>query len=409
MLELLLVLVNSGAIQLTIGYAILALFEVVLVQIFHRRRIILNAINKPPIWLLLIANLIYGGWKWALGDRLGFSLIIYTIVPVLAFIAGYTITNTRKVSSISYAKRCIAAIVVGCGLHISLNVATNMGITSRGMTADFFTGTLAATNLGSVNTCIFALLPCLIITTNKKIKIIGLILFGIAVAYAFMIGTRTQVYILIVLVLLSVFIYLRRHYAHGVKLKTIVKWGVVWTLVIAAVTCVYTSDFMGIQTGIKASLLVGRYRDVATAGSDATRMKMFFAGLRNLYQHPLGGDYLVNYTYYHNYWLDFGRVAGTLPVVLIAVMDLIFIRHMFWIFKNRSIDEDLRYAMFGLYVCCFLNFFMEPIMDGYLDLFYRFTLINGLTEGLYDQMKRKTAKTIEPCVPLDVGIVKARE
>lgn len=383
MLELILAVINTGFIPNVYGYLLLAIVGIFLYQLLRRRRILVNSVGEYPLWVLLVTGLMYAFASRSLGISLINGLVSYCMLPVLIFMTGHSITNNSGRGAVRMAERCLCAIAIGCSIHVALNITVNFGI-KRAQTADFFTGNLAATNLGSLNTYIFALLPCLLVTRRKKLRIAGLILFGLSVVYAFILGTRTQPYALIVMLVFSAIIYVRRHYSKGIQYKTLGKWLLVAILLAAITYIAYRMDVGGIRTQILKSNLIYRYsRNAGTAASDASRIRYFFTGLRSLFENPLGGVRIRDIDYFHNYWLDVGGVAGTLPVILIASMDIMFIVHMFRVFRNTAIDEDFRYALLGLYICFFVNFFMEPIMEGYLDLFYRFTLINGLVEGLH--------------------------
>lgn len=384
MLNFILVLINSGVMQRNIAYLALVLYEIFFLQIMTKGKIVINSIAKSPVWLLAVSGLIYGLARDALGERLVTSLIVYCLMPVLIFISGYTITDRKDGKSNLSIEKCLCAIALGCVIHAVLNISANSGLTNRNETVDYFTGRYAAaTNLGSLNTFIFALLPCLIITKRKKIKIIGFIFFALSVIYAFMLGTRTTFYALAIMTLLSFFVYVKRYYSNGIKVNVLLKWCCIAGAVVGAVYGIITTNFLNIRTKIEISTLALRYSDVMTGASDSARLRMFQEGVKNLFVHPMGGNQTNGIHYFHNYWLDVGRVAGVIPVIIIICLDIILFKHMLTLFRNDSISEDLRYALFGIYICFFINFFVEPIMDGYLDLFYRFTLIRGLVEGLY--------------------------
>ena len=265
----------------------------------------------------------------------------------------------------------------------------NIGLTNRGETADFFTGHMAATNLGSLNTYIFALFPCLIITKKKKIKVIGLILFSVSVIYAFILGTRTTVYALIIMTAVSTIIYIKKRYTNKIPINRLIKWILIITAIICVARLIYSNNSFNIRTNIESSTLLLRYNNIETMHSDGIRLKYFKEGFAYLFEHPLGGNKISGLYYFHNYWLDVGRIAGIVPVILLVVLDVMLIRHMLKVFKNKELDEDFRFALLGIYMCVFFNFFMEPIMEGYLDLFFRFIFINGMVEGIYDFGERK--------------------
>ena len=383
MLNLILALINSGVFQINFGYSVLAIYEIFFFQIATRGKIIINALAKSSVWLLAVSGLMYGFALYTLGTRSMFCLVEFCLLPVLTFISGYMITDRNDGKSTLSVEKCLYAIALGCAVRVTLNIVANIGIASRSETVDFFSGRLSATNLGSLNTFIFALLPCLIITKRKKIKVIGLIFFSLSVIYAFILGTRTPIYALVIMTLISFIIYARRHYSDGIKVNVLLKWCCIAVAIVGTVYMILATNFLNVRTRIEASTLVLRYSDTMMGTSDSARLKYFQEGIKNLFAHPMGGNQTNGIRYFHNYWLDVGRIAGVIPVILLVIMDVMLFVHMWKIIKNRSIDEDLRYALFGIYVCVFVNFFFEPIMDGYLDLFYRFIFISGMVEGLH--------------------------
>ncbi len=388
MIEILLIVINSGAFQITNGYIILSLYGIALSQLFKKGRINVGFIKHFPIWLFASSGLIYGLAAFILRGRLTYNLALYCIIPVLIFATGYTITHYSNGNGVLCAVRCLVAIAIGCSIHVLLNILVNINLTNRSETVDFFTGRLAATNLGSLNTYIFALLPCLIITKKKKIKVIGLMIFSLSVIYAFILGTRTTVYALIIMATISTIVYMKKHYSNGITINRLIKWFLIIIAVICIARLMYSINFLNIRTNIEKSTLILRYNDIETKYSDIARKRFFKEGFVYLFEHPLGGNKTSGFNYFHNYWLDVGRIAGIVPVILLIVLDIMLTGHMLKVFINKGLDEDFRFALFGIYICTFINFFMEPIMDGYLDLFYRFTLINGVVEGIHDLGER---------------------
>lgn len=389
MIEILLVAINSGVFNTITGYIILSLYGFFFSQLLRKGKVLVGFIKHIPIWLFASSCLIYGVASSTLGGRLTYNLVLYCIVPILIFATAYTITHYSNGNGVLRAEHCLAAIAVGCSIHVLLNISTNIGLMNRAETADFFSGHLAATNLGSLNTYIFALLPCLIITKKKKIKIIGLILFSMSVIYAFILGTRTTVYALIIMTVVSSIIYVKKHYPSGLPINRLIKWILIITIIICVSRLAYSNNFFNIRRNIETSTLLRRYNNIETTNSDGARLKLFKAGVVYLFEHPLGGNKISGLYYFHNYWLDVGRISGIVPVILLVVLDVMLTRHMLKVFKNKELDEDFRFALLGIYICVFINFFMEPIMEGYLDLFFRFTFINGMVEGIYDFGERR--------------------
>lgn len=383
MMELAIAIVNLDFSPL-ISYLLLSLFAIFIYQPIKSKRLLVNPVIKPTTWLLFLSSILFAyRYSRMYKSRLIVCALSFCVVLLLTYFAGYTFVYANKKRPIQTIKAGLAAIAVGCVTHAVLNSVINLGV-MRESIQDIFAGGMAATNLGASNTFLFALLPCLLITKRKRIKIIGLVFVAIGLVYSFILGTRTQLFALIILSILCFFIYVRRKYRRGLPLKVILKW-VLWVGgVFLILFAVIHWDIGGLKTKFLGSNIVLRYgyNRLSTQASDDVRFQRFLDGIANLYERPLGGNMMSGY--YHNYWLDIGRVAGVIPVAMTVIADIIFISHMFAIFKNITVDEEVRYALLGIYVAFMLNFMMEPIMDGYLGLLYRFTFINGMTEAIYD-------------------------
>ena len=115
--------------------------------------------------------------------------------------------------------------------------------------------------------------------------------------------------------------------------------------------------------------------------ADNYRTSSLTRGLVNLIDYPLGG--LKHNEYYHNFWLDIGRIAGILPFVCMVVYTAVINTHALRIIKGKNIAEPFRYMILCVYIGIQINFFVEPILEGLLDFFLVFTLINGMIECYY--------------------------
>ena len=51
------------------------------------------------------------------------------------------------------------------------------------------------------------------------------------------------------------------------------------------------------------------------------------------------------------------------------------------IFLNRQYAVNQRYFLLLIYVGIYLNFFVEPIMEGFMDFFLAFVLITGMVDA----------------------------
>lgn len=379
MIEIFLVWINSGIIAPIYGYFLLSIFVIFIVQTIRRRKILLGGIRSYTFWLLLISGGLFAiSYSSYYESSLLIAFILYVMDPAIVFIAGYILTKILYNKIEGNIENIIYAIAIGCGIHVFLNIIANVG-NDRWHMVDFFGNIKTpATNLGSLNTLIFSLFPCIFISESQKVKIGGILLFFLSLFYSFILGTRTQILVMLIVSLLMMTVYFIGHNNKRFFLKITLFFGVTILIIIIC----YQFNVFNIKEKIKTSNLVFRFIDSNTMNSDYYRIQLLVKGITSLFIYPLGGNKEV--TYFHNYWLDIGRIAGTLTVVIVILYDIVVIYHMKCIFKDKRIKEVHRYILLCLTVGFFLNFFMEPIMEGYIDLLYRFYLINGLIEGLYN-------------------------
>ncbi len=381
MLELLTIILNIGAFPEIYIYFAFSIFVIFIYQSFKFRSININAIKCSAIWLIEIMGFFFS-IKYPLFSDYSIivCLTLYCVLPFVVFMSGFEMIFINRSEALSIFRRILYAIVIGCAIHSVLNIIANLG-NDRWHIVDFFVGERAATNLGALNTFIFSLLPALIMEKKKSVKIIGYFCFSISVIYSFILGTRTQLYMLILILILSFALYIIKQLKGIIQIQTIYKWGLYFILIFAIGIIFYSYDFFEIRTKITNSNLIYRYIDKETTGSDLYRIMLLKQGILDLWKFPFGKNFTVSY--FHNYWLDIGRVGGVIPFAFSIASWTILHLHMIKVFKNKNIDITLRYAILGIYFGVFVNYFMEPILDGYIHLLYRFLLVNGMVEALY--------------------------
>lgn len=363
------------------------------------RKISFNFILKPSFWVLLLWGIIFSISWYGMYGSFFISMWRYCICSILCFAIGYVTCADRKSKCIDYSYKIILAIALGCGIHVTFNLLINFG-TDRNFTRDFwlyisdkYSSYLAATNLGSISTFIYSLIPFFVITKNLKIKFCGAVLTGLSLIYSFVLGTRSQLIMMMGVIVISMIVYFFEHNKERISQKKFIIRFIAAIVVPIILITLYTRDFYGIRTFVLNSNLINRLRvsDEITRGSDETRMYYFVQGVINLFNYPLGGVTAIRF--YHNCWLDIGRVAGIFPVCIMLIYNAVTFFHAVKIFMQNDIREDIRYALVFIYIGIFANFFCEPIMDGYYNLWYRLCIINGMTEGIfYSCIKNKKTK-----------------
>ena len=374
MSQLMLTVLSSGSVNSIYGTLIISIVLIFVVPAFQRRRIQLNALISSAFWLLFFFGIFYV----LIGDLTVRGIEYYLIAPVLAYTAGWcAIENGKKDTRLIVS--FLAFIIIGYGIHALLNYSINVGRV-RWELQDFFSGQFrAATGSGCINTLILSVFIYLIvIEKNRVLKVAGLALFIIGVLYALLLGSRTQFIIFAIvngIILIAIEIE-----KHGAK-------GGIWIIVIFAVIAgicfyLYTNDVLGIKTYIDASNLMQRHVDArALQEADQYRISSVFRGFSTMFDYPFGG--LIGEAYYHNMWLDIGRIAGLIPFLIMTSYSIVTLAHVIRIFFDRTNKARIRYLLLSVYLGVMINFFVEPILEGLLDFFLIFCFINGMVECYY--------------------------
>ena len=324
----------------------------------------------------------------------------YFVALLLAFLAGYCCNNYYETETSDIGKRTkcvIYTIFFAESLHAFLNIIINIG-NARWELVDVFRGLRVATGSEFINTFVLSLLFVFIIIEKQKLlKIIGIICLAISITYSFILGSRTTYIVVATVLLIDIILYWREKFYARVYLKLLFKV----LLLIIAVLYIYNKDFFNIKTFIDESNLISRFTEVGLEKSDQYRSESFFLGLINLLDYPFGG--LIDRGYYHNMWLDAGRIGGIFPFLFLLLYSITTFIHVISLFRNKQLSISYRYIIISLYVGILFNCCSEPVLEGIMDSFLVFVFINGIVEGDYI----KTKKSINnPCI-IDEGVKNA--
>ena len=382
MMEILIAGISTGIIAPIYGYFLLSITIIFIYQGFKNRNIFVGGIRSASFWLLAVSGFMFALKYWRYNkSSLPAYLVMYGVNPIIIFMAAYVWVSTPSGNTGKQAEKAICAIAVGCGLHVTLNIIANLGHDRWNMVDFWGNIKTPATNLGSLNIFIFSLFPCIFMAKSFQVRVGGCFLFLLSLIYSFILGTRSQLVAMIMVLFVFLFLHWMQHCGKRIRSKSFLKLLTYMTLCFVILVISFKLNFMNIRGKIENSNLIYRFIDTNTVSSDYYRSQLFLKGIQTLFEYPFGGSKEVNY--FHNYWLDIGRIAGIIPVMAVLLYDTIIVYHVWRIFKRSMINETLRYSLLCLNIGILLNFFVEPILNGYLDLFYRFCLINGLTEGLY--------------------------
>ncbi len=378
MAQLLFALLTSGAINQIYGTIVVSLLIIIVWQYARKKRAYLLGTRSASFEALALFCFTYVFF----GNRSIQGIEYYIVCPLLAFFAGWTAVESGKKNPAEIIKMSIYFMLIGYGIHALLNYSINIGH-KRWELYDVFTGERrGATGSGCINTMILSLTTFFItLEKNKIYKVIGIILSAISLLYAFLLGTRAQFLILVIVTIVFLILYLHETYGR----MAVVRLALVAAVLIGAYYYFYSSNKFGIRSYIEASNLIDRYsytQDLTRA--DNYRWDSLARGLVNVFTHPFGG--LKSIAFYHNMWLDVGRVSGVIPFAMLIFYTIVTNVHALKIFKDKNQPIWFRYLLLCVFLGIQMNFFMEPILEGVPDFFFVFLMINGMVECYYYQI-----------------------
>lgn len=374
MSQIIIYALHSGAFNAVYANIFFSLLVIVGLQGLKRRTICLNALKSLSFWILYFFGILY----WILGVPNLQGMEFYLIVPLLTYLSGWVMCEISK----NYEKTIINgvyAMALAYATHAFLNYIVNIG-NVRWNLIDFFSGNLrAATGSGVINTLIFSsAMYIFFIESNKIVKLIGLLCFVISLLYALLLGSRTQFGILVFASIIIMIIYLRE--------KNGGTWPIKFCFLILGIGIgiyvIYNNNIFDIRSVIEESNLMARFAGSSELQSaDDYRMKSIVVGFMSAVEHPFGG--LASTKYFHNMWLDIGRVSGIFPMGLMMLYSCISLYHTVVIFRDKSNDFKLRYIILSVKLGMIINLFLEPVLEGLLEYFLSYILLTSMVDYMY--------------------------
>lgn len=371
MIPLILAFMVCGVLNWGYAYALGFALIVVAAPLLKRRLVPINFTLSPAFWLLAAFGLSYAAFDGFSADTVQNALIL----PLAAYAIGWCSVEQGGRTS-GTVRDNILAIALGFAAHAGANYFVNIGH-SRAQMIDVWSGQYqTATGSGYLNTLVFALLIyTLFLEKRRGRKLLLLAMTAVCLLYMFQLGNRTQLVILLAASLLGGVLLLRERGRMSVKQLL----GLVLALLLAGLC--WRFDWFGLSDAIARSNLAVRFAERnGLMRSQGERMAQFAAGLENLGRHPFGGQ--KGQYYFHNMWLDIGRVSGLLPVVFMLAYNALTVWHVLRLFCAKRMDTGARYVLLFSYLGVMMNFFVEPVMEGLVSFFLAFCAINGMSEAL---------------------------
>lgn len=235
--------------------------------------------------------------------------------------------------------------------------------------------TYSSTNFASYFSIAVALAPSLIIKSKNskenELIIIMRILFFVGLFSASNLTSRTS-FFLIALSLLAYIIFM--------KSKDYVRFSLL--LVFFTIVSILFLELFDLRSWLKNTPLFYKFfiQDSQT-GILNTRTKIWEEAFDLFLSNPFGNTFLSSYQYAHNLWLDVAIRTGVLTFIVLLIFTLkAFITkvRLLFVYKDKQIIViGLSSIVIGFYG----TFMVEPIMEGYSQLFNYFCFTLGFIYG----------------------------
>ena len=118
------------------------------------------------------------------------------------------------------------------------------------------------------------------------------------------------------------------------------------------------------------------------------RKMVYQRALSQMFDYPFGGYKMsLGLKYAHNLWIDVLYATGLIPFFFLVLYTIKSIQNIISIINNKTVDLQFKIVIFSIFSGCFLNFMVEPILEGVPFMFILFCLFNGMTRKYLDICK----------------------
>ncbi len=308
---------------------------------------------------------------------------------MLSYILGYSLLSDAEQApdgALSFKPfyQLIGAVAAGPFVHYLLNWLKNGNAEDRN-TIDFWSNiALAATGQAALACLPLAVaVACLFIKVGKGLKFVSIVALGAILLYNLILAGRTLLVLLVIVVAVA-FLY-RLLYRKGRF------WAIaLMAVTIAAILFAFRANVFGIRDFVESSALYTRFFGKFGMGvTEDGRLdrKLFF--LNNLMDYPFGGAHMRSYVgYAHDIFLDTFDEAGVFALLAVVAYIFMSLGRMLRCIFDKAISFEFRMVVLCVYVVLYVEFMVEPILQGMPWLFAAFCLIDGYVARLLAARQR---------------------
>ena len=289
---------------------------------------------------------------------------------------GYSSDNTPY--NLFY--KTVLAIALGSFAHYIANWISNAGTLERN-TIDIWTGEpMAATGQAALACIPLALAIACIFCKNKIfIKIASILTVVLVLTYNLVLSGRTLLILFLAIVIIALGHRIIMHKKGSLKVL------IIFIVVVLLLLALYQYNAFGIKDYVEDSHLFARFfaKDSSMDLDEDGRLDKKLYHLNNFTEHLFGGAHSREVRgYAHDIYLDTYDEAGIFAFIAVVVYVLITVWHLIQCIKDKSLPFEFRQIVLCMYVIVYIEFMIEPILQGMPWLFAAFCLIDGYVCGI---------------------------
>ncbi len=375
------------------NYLLPILFFIVLVK---QKAII---INSDIIFLFLYGCTYVALYLHNFDDSLlSTTMLVYLAFPTMAYYLGNVLTKlTIQLGINKYLPIYIVTFALFAYGFLNMSSFGASSFITREI-EDYWTGyTIKATGQSMYYILMIGILFfALVGTCHFLLKIIIISMNLLIVFYSFQTSTRTPLFVLLVSFAVGIILFVVNN---AIKAKKILNWLIVIIVAGIFLYLLYAFDVAGIQERIANSNLAARMNSLSDSYKENDpRITTQIYVLQHLFDYPLGGCKLIlpmnegtltRMEYAHNLWLDTVYRVGIIPFFVLLIYTIIQIIKIFSIATSKMIDEKMKYFIIPVSVAIFVQYSMEPIMEGIVWIFIAGSFVNGYMNQIIMQVKKE--------------------
>lgn len=320
-------------------------------------------VNNIKVFILLC---LFGITFCLFSFKLGFYCVMGFCLP-MAYYIGSNIKNHSETS----IKRVIYIITLGMISHVILNMIYSYVVVGPDILTtqghyDIWIGSKISDTATAVNyVFIIGILYYVIFyEKNMTLKILGLILFLVVMAYDMFLGRRTPILMSALAFIYALLVDMLFIHKKRVSIKTLLI--VICSLVVLVVAFFLVYKYCLSNWGrvlVYYSTLFSKFR---REGLSSGRLEVFLDTVRLLPSHIWGGQEITEILEVspHDLLLDTYDFAGVIPFVLLTAYVVYCIGLVIKTFRSSFISQEQKCLLIPLMFSITLQLCLEPIMSG---------------------------------------------